>query len=148
MVLPLTMQAFPVTFQKRGYDGLMRTGRPSKRPRTPFGQRVHAAREALGLSQAEVAAQLGINQASYGAWERDPVALRPEQVRQLAKTLKVSIEHLYGDSPAKPRSGPVGKVRRVFEDVSRLPRQRQQHILRVVEDLLTAQRLNGHGKSH
>src|SRR5271157_344152 len=99
MVLPLTMQAFPVTFPGGDYGASMQTGRPSKRPRTPFGQRVYEAREALGLSQAEVAARLGINQASYGAWERDPVALRPDQVGQLAKILNVSIEHLYGVAP-------------------------------------------------
>lgn len=40
------------------------------------------------------------------------------------------------------RGGPVGQARRVFEEVSRLPRHQQQRILRVVEDLLAAQRLN------
>lgn len=117
----------------------MQTGRPSKRPRTPFGQRVYEAREALGLSQAEVAARLSINQASYGAWERDPVALRPDRVGQLAKILNVSIEHLYGVAPPKARGGPAGKARRVFEAVSELPRTRQQKILEVVEALIAQQ---------
>ena len=116
----------------------MKTGRPSKRPRTPFGQRVYEAREALGLSQAEVANKLGINQASYGAWERDPVALRPEQVEQLAKILNVSIEQLYGVSAPKSRGGPAGKARQIFERVSQLPRATQQRILANVEDALTA----------
>jgi transcriptional regulator with XRE-family HTH domain len=117
----------------------MKTGRPSKRPRTPFGQRVYEAREALGLSQAEVADKLGINQASYGAWERDPVALRPDQVEQLAKILNVSIEQLYGIAPPKSRGGPAGKARRVFEAVSQLPRTQQQKILEVVEALVAQQ---------
>lgn len=118
----------------------MQTGRPSKHPRTPFGERVLAARLAAGLSQAQVAEKLGITQTSYADWERHPVALRPDQVEQLTKILNVSAEQLYG-SPAKPRGGgPVGKARRLFEEVSGLPRSQQQHILRVVEDLLTAQR--------
>ena len=142
MVLPFTMQAFPLTFSRADYGVGMRTGRPSKRPRTLFGQRVHEAREALGLSQAEVAAKLGINQASYGAWEREPVALRPEQVEQLAKILNVSIEQLYGVSPPKSRGGPVGKVRRVFEAVSGLPRTQQAKIIEVVEALV-AKHANG-----
>ena len=37
-------------------------------------------------------------------------------------------------------SGPVGKARRAFEQVSKLPRNQQKHIIRVVEDLLVAQR--------
>jgi transcriptional regulator with XRE-family HTH domain len=139
MVLPVSMQAFPLTFSEPVYGQGMKTGRPSKRPRTPFGQRVYEAREALGLSQAEVADKLGINQASYGAWERDPVALRPDQVEQLAKILSVSIEQLYGISPPKPRGGPAGKAHRVFEAVSQLPRTQQQKILEVVEALIAQQ---------
>lgn len=42
--------------------------------RRPFtrelGQRMAAAREELGLDQAEVAARLDINENTYGAWER------------------------------------------------------------------------------
>ncbi len=142
MVLPFTMQAFPLTIFRDDYGVGMQTGRPSRRPRTPFGQRVREARETLGLSQVEVAAKLGINQASYGAWERDPVALRPEQVEQLAKVLNVSIEQLYGVAPPKSRGGPVGKVRRVFEAVSELPRTQQQKIVEVVEALV-AKHANG-----
>jgi transcriptional regulator with XRE-family HTH domain len=144
MVLPLTMQAFPVTFFRGDYVPNMRTGRPSKRPRAPFGQRVYDAREAIGLSQAEVAAKLGINQASYGAWERDSVALRPEQVEQLAKILNVSIEHLYGVSPPKSRGGPAGKLRRIFEQANNLPREQQRHILKILEPFV-AQHANGNG---
>lgn len=35
--------------------------------------------------------------------------------------------------------GPVGKLRRVFEEVSRLPRYQQQRIVGVVEDMVNAQ---------
>jgi transcriptional regulator with XRE-family HTH domain len=134
MVLPLTMQAFPLTILTPGYDSGMQTGRPSLRPRTPFGQRVHAAREALGLSQAEVATKLGINQASYGAWEREPVALRPDQVEQLAKILNVSVEHLFGTATPKARgTGPAGKLRQVFEKASQLPRHQQNKVAEFVD---------------
>jgi transcriptional regulator with XRE-family HTH domain len=39
----------------------------------------------LGLSQAEVAEKMSMKQAGYAAWERDPVALRQEQIRRLAE---------------------------------------------------------------
>ena len=110
----------------------MKRGRPSNRPRTDFGKRIFDARTAKGLSQAQVADDLGVTQASYGAWERDPVALRPEQVERLSKLLGVSVAHLFGEENAKP-AGPKGKARRLFEEVSSLPRSQQAHVLTVVE---------------
>lgn len=137
------MQAFSLIQQPGPYAWDMQAGRPSKHPRTAFGERLHAARSAAGLSQAQVAEQLGITQTSYADWERHPVALRPDQIEQLTRILKVSVEQLYGgDAAAKARrGGPMGKARTLFEEVSRLPRSQQQHVLRVVGDLLAAQRV-------
>ena len=63
-------------------------GRPSTRERTHFGKRVFALREAAGLTQAEVAHQLDISQRAYAAWERDPVAIQPERIKNLAVILE------------------------------------------------------------
>ena len=131
------MQAIFVTQATRPYNQGMKTGRPSKYPRSPFGARLHALREAAGLSQAQVADKLGITQTAYAVWERHPVALRPEQIEQVAVVLGVTAEQLF--TTAKPRgSGPAGKLRQVFERASSLPRDQQKHVLRVVQDALTA----------
>jgi transcriptional regulator with XRE-family HTH domain len=114
----------------------MQTGRPSKEPRTKFGQRLHAAREAAGLSQAQVAERLGVTQKAYAVWERYPVALRPEQIEKVAAALNVSVEFLFGQTAKQRGSGPTGKARRVFEAVSKLPRRQQQKIAEVVEALV------------
>jgi transcriptional regulator with XRE-family HTH domain len=126
----LSINQFPVAYD----PDMQQRGRPTERPRTDFGQRVFAARQALGLSQAEVAAKIGITQAGYAAWERDPVALRPEQIRLLVGVLNVSFEQLLGVE-GKPvrQGGPTGKARRLFEQVSKLPRSQQQHVLTVLE---------------
>lgn len=73
----------------------MNTGRPASQPRTPFGKRLQAAREARGLSQAQVATQIGMSQNAYACWERKPVALRPDQIEQLAKILNVPVDTLF-----------------------------------------------------
>lgn len=136
------MQAKRITFLADPYDGGMNTGRPASQPRTPFGERLHAAREARGLSQAQVAEQLGMSQNAYACWERKAVALRPDQIEQLAKILNVPVEVLFNGNGASDRKGgPIGKARRAFEEVSRLPRKRQQRIVSVVEDMLAAQRM-------
>jgi len=96
----------------------------------------------VGLSQAQVAEKLGITQTAYADWERYPVALRPDQVERLTEILKVSVDQLYGNGQEKRQGdGPLGKARRAFEEVSRLPRKRQQRIVGVVEDMLAAQRM-------
>ncbi len=48
-------------------------------------------------------------------------------------------ELIVGSEPQKKVSGPVGKARWVFEEVSKLLRHQQQKIVRVVKALLIAQ---------
>lgn len=100
-----------------------------------------AARERLGFSQSELADRLGTSQKVIAYWERNPVALRPDQLTALASALQLTPEELLGDATPKTRNGgPVGKARRLFEAVSALPRHHQQRILGVVEDMLAAHR--------
>jgi hypothetical protein len=50
------------------------------------------------------------------------------------------VDYLLGrENGGQRKGGPVGKARRVFEEVSRLPRHKQQRILGIVEDLIAAQ---------
>ena len=131
------MQAVFLTQNSLGYAAPVQTGRPSKEPRTPFGARLHAAREAAGLSQTQTAAKMGVTQTAYGVWERYPVALRPEQIEQLAAALNVTVEHLFGRDSVKSRGrGPAGKLRQVFEKASQLPRHQQGKVVEFLENYL------------
>ena len=115
----------------------MQTGRPSRRRRPPFGERLHDLREKAGFTQAQVAEHLGISARAYAFWERDTVALKTDQLVALAKIFGVSVDYLVGQEPPKEhKGGPVGRARRAFELISKLPRSRQQYILKVVEDLV------------
>ena len=127
-------------------------GRPSTRERTEFGQRLFEQREAAGLTQSEVAEQLGLSQRAYAAWERDPVALLPERFASVAEILGTTSGELLGEtSPRrtangssdrvgrpKPKRAPVapGKLGQVFEAASRLPRRQQQKIIDFVEPFI------------
>jgi transcriptional regulator with XRE-family HTH domain len=137
------MQAFFLPAKTMVYGSDMRTGRPPQKERTPFGQRVYAARMAIGLSQLQVGEALGIKQPAFAAWERDPIALRPEQLAQLAVVLKVSVDELVGhEAPRKAMAGPTGKARKVFDQVSRLPRAQQQKIVEMAEAFIALQTSN------
>ena len=128
------MQAFPLTEESPVYTPVMQTGRPAKRERTPFGQRLHTLREQAGLSQEQLGAKLGLSQRVYAYWERHPVALRPDQLLSLAEALNVSVEDLVGtNGKKKRRAGPTGKMKQLFEAASRLPRSQQQKLAAVLE---------------
>jgi transcriptional regulator with XRE-family HTH domain len=59
-------------------------------------QRLHTRREQAGLSQQQLAERLGLSQRAYAHWERNPVALRPDQLLILAEVLNVSVDDLVG----------------------------------------------------
>ena len=128
------MQALSLTKDFVPYSDGMQTGRPSKQPRPPFGERLHALREAAGLSQEQLAKKIGLTQRAYAYWERNPVALRPDQLLKLAEVLGVGPEDLLGENGSKSRrTGPAGKMRQLFEAASRLPRSQQQKVTAVLE---------------
>jgi len=126
------------------YNAAMQTGRPAKSKRSEFGARLHAAREAKGLSQAQVADKLGIAQQSYAAWERRDVALRADQLQQIADVLGVGVEQLLANAPKPVRvAGPVGRLRQVFESASKLPRHQQAKVAEFVEAFVAQQQKAG-----
>ena len=138
------MQEFSSPLITPAYDLGMQTGRPSKHPRTPFGENLHAARETAGLSQAQVAEKMGVAQNAYAMWERHSVALKPQQIEKLANTLGVPVEYFFGKTEAKQqRGGPVGRLRLIFEEASKLPRHQQGKIAEFVEGFLSLHRTSG-----
>ena len=109
----------------------MPAGRPSKHARSPFGARLHLARQQAGLSQLQVAGVLGVTQPSYADWERRSVALKPEYLPKLAEMLGVSVDYLVGKEPAKrPPAAPAGRARQVFDAVLKLPRKQQAKVVK------------------
>lgn len=131
------MQALSLTPDLSPYTPDVQTGRPTTRERTPFGQRLHTLREQAGLSQQQLAERLGLTQRAYAHWERNPVALRPEQLLSLAEALNVSVDDLVGTNGSKKRgTGPTGKMKQLFEAASRLPRSQQQKIAALLEPFI------------
>lgn len=134
------MQAVPYIPPASVYTAVMPAGRPAKQTRSAFGDRLAHARHLAGLTQDQLARKLGITQRVLSHWERAPVALRAEQLMALANALQVSADFLLGREPARSRAtGPAGRARRVFEQVSQLPRHQQQKIIEVVEAFVAQQ---------
>lgn len=121
----------------------MPAGRPAQNQRTEFGEHLYRLREQRGFSQKQMAEKLGMTQQGYAAWERLPTALKPEQLTTLAKILACSVDELVGNEPTPRRgNGPAGRIRRVFEAVTQLPRHQQNKVAEFVEAFV-AQHANG-----
>lgn len=75
-----------------------------------FGDRITGAREALGLSQEELARRLGVKLKTIRAWEDDLAEPRANKLQMLAGLLNVSIRWLLtgeGDGIAAPEEAAV-----------------------------------------
>ena len=133
------MQAISVSLGFAPYNALMPMGRPAKSKRAPLGERITALRERAGLSQTQLAAKLGLGQQTVAYWERRASTLKSEQIKAIAEALQAAPEEILGMNAPKARgNGPAGKLRQVFERASKLPRDQQKHVVRVIEDALTA----------
>jgi transcriptional regulator with XRE-family HTH domain len=94
-------------------------------------------REQAGLFRQHLADRLVLTQRAYPHWERNPVALRHDQLLDLAQTLNVSVDDLVGTNGTKKRgSGPTGKMRRLFKAASQLPRSQQEKITALLEPFI------------
>ena len=122
--------------EKRPYTpGVM--PRKSTKTRPPQGVRLADLRKAAGLSQYELARFVGVPQPNIAFWEQSEKPPRSEVLPKMAEALGVSVEDLLigetgkaaGRKAAKSNGRPAGKVREVFDRVSKLPRRQQEHIV-------------------
>ena len=66
-----------------------------------IGQRIRQAREALGWSQTQLGAKLGVSHISVGRWERGVMLPSRKRMKELAKVLGHSEQWFMGESEAK-----------------------------------------------
>jgi transcriptional regulator with XRE-family HTH domain len=93
-----------------------------------------------------LARAIGETQQNVAYWEQSEYPPRADVIPKIAKALGVRIEQIIDPeaAPASPlRSGPVGRVGKAFQDVSRLPRRQQDKIIEIVEAFVAQQRKAG-----
>lgn len=138
------MQALSVTPSFAPYNADMPMGRPPKTKRSELGERISALRERAGLSQTQLAQKLGIGQQTVGYWERRAVVLKPAQIEAVASALGCTPQEILGLPQPKTRgSGPVGRLRQVFEQASKLPRSQQAKVAEFLEAFVERQQKTG-----
>jgi transcriptional regulator with XRE-family HTH domain len=101
--------------------------------------RLRALRQAAGLSQRELARQIGERQSNVQYWEETGKAPRSDVLLSIARSLGVTVEELLGQSRTKKVLAPGGRLGRVVETISRLPRRQQDKIVEVIETFVAGQ---------
>lgn len=68
-----------------------------------LGQNIQTARRAKGLSQEQLAGQVGVSRQALGKWEKDTALPGLDNLQALAQALEVSVDGLLGrDTAAAP----------------------------------------------
>jgi transcriptional regulator with XRE-family HTH domain len=124
------------------YTSDMPRDRLATHQRPKQGARLVALRKAAGLSQTQLAKAVGVPQQTVAYWETCATPPRSDVLPKMAKALGVRVEEILSDTPinAVRRPGPVGRLQRVFEKASALPRRDQQLVAEFVETLLERHR--------
>jgi transcriptional regulator with XRE-family HTH domain len=111
-------------------------GRPTKKEAPRFGQRMAALRQQKGLTQTQLAERMELTQKVIDYYERRAMNPTLDVIERVAEALEVSILELLGEEAATVKgarkSGPTGKMQKVFEEVSRLPRRQQEKVYEFV----------------
>jgi transcriptional regulator with XRE-family HTH domain len=119
-------------FENAPYSWAM--ARKPRKPRPAQGARLAALRQQAGLTQAELGRLVGEKQQIIAFWEQSDKPPRSDVLPKLARVLGVPVEALLSPSAPVPsllprKGGPVGKVRKLFDEVSKLPRRQQDKIV-------------------
>ncbi len=99
--------------------------------------RLKAFREAAGLSQRELARQIGQDQSNIRYWEQSGNLPRSDVLVPMANALGVTVEELLGQPKPRRVVTPGGRLNQAFQRVAKLPRRQQQKIAEVVEALVS-----------
>lgn len=126
-VLPATMN----TQDERFFKGL--------------GARIAKARKDHGMTQQQLAEQLGVAQQTLAHYEVGRARLPVSMLPMLARLLMLSLDELMGQStqPAGAaaarrgvKRGPVSRLQQQIDAVAKLPKTRQQFVSQMLETVL------------
>jgi transcriptional regulator with XRE-family HTH domain len=95
--------------------------------------RLRALRQARGLSVRELARQIGEDSSNVSFWERTGTLPRSNVLLPIAKALGVTVEQLLGEEKPSRVLSPGGRVRQLFDAISKMPRSKQEMILKMLE---------------
>lgn len=105
-----------------------------------LGARLAQARKDHGLTQQQLAEQLGLAQQTYAHYEVGRARIPASMLPTLAKLLTLSLDELMGTTVAKPkpgnRRGPASRLHQQIDAVEQLPKTKQQFVSQMLDTVL------------
>jgi transcriptional regulator with XRE-family HTH domain len=101
-----------------------------------IGRRLRELRKHRGLTQAEVGAQLGVDQTVVSNYERGAARVHGALVAAFAKVLRTSADEILGLKDSTEKSPPKGRLIRRLERVGELAVADQRAVLKYVDALV------------
>ena len=112
---------------------------PLKLGNEPLGERLAVFRKQRGLTQTELAEQVGITQPLVSDYERGRLQLSAEMTVRFALALKVSCDELLGLGKRSNNGNGKGPPRRIMkrlEQIQKLSAHDQRTLLRTIDGFL------------
>lgn len=104
-----------------------------------LGQRLAEARKASGLTQTQLAEQLGIAQQTLAHYEMGRLRVAVALMPPLARALGITVEDLMGEEAPPARRGPAPKLQQQIERIQKLPKARQRFVMEMLDTVLAQQ---------
>lgn len=103
-----------------------------------LGGRIAAARKAQGLTQIQLAEQLGIAQQTLAHYEVGRLRLPTSMLPVLAESLSVPVEQLLGQPAARSagKRGPASRLAQQVERIGQLPMAKQRFVMEMLDTVL------------
>lgn len=101
-----------------------------------LGARIARLRKEQGITQVQLAEQLGVSQQTVTAYESGKRRVPISHLPRLAALLGVSIEELIGEEPKPAKRGPVPKLQRQIERIAALPKPQQRFVMQMLDTVL------------
>lgn len=105
-----------------------------------LGRQIAARRKALGLTQTDLAQELGVAQQTMAHYEGGTARIAAAMLPTVARVLKATIEELIGMPAARSsgKRGPQPKIAQQLQRIQLLPAAEQRAIVKVLDSVLAA----------
>lgn len=103
-----------------------------------LGQKIANDRKTMGLTQTQVATQLGISQQTLAHYEVGRLRIAVSTLVPLAEILNTTVDELlYINKAAKGgKRGPASKLQRQIDQVQQLPRAKQRFVMDMLDTVI------------
>ena len=102
-----------------------------------MGARLAQARKDQGLTQQQVADQLGIAQQTLAHYESGRLRLPATTLPPLAHMLGLTVDELLGQAKAKGKRGPTPRLQQQIDRISQLPKTKQLFVMEMLDMVIT-----------